>query len=139
MCVFSGCFLTHIGSSRFASSTHLLSRAVKIISHILHNYSLHIEQILHKMEVLVLNNSMVNSYLFMPQKKKKKKVFFIETSIYKGITLKLDSKHFLFCSILQSPSLSKLCFLKSSMYVITSKSGGAPSFTRACLNHLYAK
>ena len=77
LCVFSGCFLTPHGSSRCASPAYLLLKALKIISHILLNYSVHIEQILCKMEELVLNNSMVNAQLLMSCKKN---VSFIKTS-----------------------------------------------------------
>lgn len=116
LCVSSGCFLTPPGRSRCASPAHLPSRAVKIISYSLLNYSAHIVQILCKMEVLVLNNSMVNAHLLMSCKKN---LSFIKTNIYKDITLKLNSKHFVFCSLLQSPSSCKLGFLKGSMYFIT--------------------
>lgn len=63
---------------------------------------------------------------------------FIKTSIYKDITLKLDSKQFFICS-LQSPFSCKLRFFKGLMYVTAWKPRQAAVFTWACLKHLYVK
>lgn len=66
--VFSGCFLTPLESNKCASLAYFLSSTVKIISHALLHYSVHTEQIVCKMEVLVLNDSMVNPHFLCLKK-----------------------------------------------------------------------
>lgn len=81
------CILCVLSDTSWKKNTPLLPTSFQELVKLFFIFSstiLHIEQVLYKLEVLVLNNSMMKTLMLY-----KERVSFIKTSIYKGITLKL--------------------------------------------------